>query len=101
VLVIYPDKKQMQQELEAKKQSSPTFVSHLFWFAAAAYQPPLSVKFCWIVVSELCTVFAPLAGSVETSGGSRNNAIIYFRINHDIVFKYCSYLIKFSNGAVQ
>jgi hypothetical protein len=35
VLVIYPDKKQMQRELEAKKRSSPTFVSHLFGFAAS------------------------------------------------------------------
>jgi len=36
VLVIYPDKKQKQQELEAKKQSPPTFVSHMFGFAVAA-----------------------------------------------------------------
>jgi len=40
VLVIYPDKKQKQQELQAKKQSSPTFVSHLFGFAAAAGSCP-------------------------------------------------------------
>jgi hypothetical protein len=42
VLVIYPDKKQKQQELKAKKQSSPTFVSHLFRFAA----PPAANAAC-------------------------------------------------------
>lgn len=30
VLVIYPDKKQKQQELQAKKQSSPTFMEKIF-----------------------------------------------------------------------
>ncbi|XP_021925342.1 calcium uptake protein 3, mitochondrial isoform X4 [Zootermopsis nevadensis] len=30
VLVIYPDKKQKQQELEAKKKSSPTFMEKIF-----------------------------------------------------------------------
>jgi hypothetical protein len=35
VLVIYPDKKQKQRELEAKKRASPTFVSHSFGFAAS------------------------------------------------------------------
>jgi hypothetical protein len=42
VLVIYPDKKQKQKELEAKKQSSPTFVSHLFGFAAVAACQPIT-----------------------------------------------------------
>jgi hypothetical protein len=42
VLVIYPDKKQKQLELKAKKQSSPTFVSHLYGFAA----PPAASAAC-------------------------------------------------------